>query len=325
MPSTFERPMSAPPAGLTLKAVGLKVCPSHLNVTLMDGSEITLHLTNCFARSVESLDEEIDSNELLDEALSAAYFSNQSLPDSEEEIEVDETELVYSGDRWSLDEQRIIEAAVAAAISRHGCYYVTLPIPHRSSGWWDALNEKTAPFAGFLWLDDSTTLQQLLVQNGTRRETPSGPTPLLEPLFPELPAPRSRPVCGLSAPCKILAGVRQADSWWIQFDPGFEVLVRLIDCYTPPIADGDGDKIEAGTQAYVRAANYLYWPQAKLSCTIPMLEGAPGWWNGLTTRSEQPAFLWITDQHSLNNILVRQQLASSEPPTAVGTHDRRCA
>jgi hypothetical protein len=282
----------------------------------MDGSEITLHLSNCFSpnASAGSVVEHLDDDNCYDDILD----------DHDQDEEMSE-EAPVCGDRWSLEEQHIIEAAVAAAVSQYGCYHVTLPIPYHSSNWWDALNEKTAPFAGFLWLDDSTTLQQLLISGGFRSEMPNVPARTMEPLFPELPTPRSRPVCGLTAPCKLLCGARQADSWWIQFDPSFEVLVRLIDCYTPPIMNEDGEKIDAGMRAYQRAADYLYWPQAKLSCTIPMLEGSTNWWTGLVTRSEHPAYVWITDQYSLNDILVRQQLASSKPPTAAGTHDRRCA
>ncbi len=155
MPELLQRPEIRPPAGLTVSALGIQVCPSHLLVRLTCGAEITLQLTNCFSR---------DKNV----------------------------------DRWTLHEQSILETA---AIKCEGCFYVTLPIPLRSLGWWDSINSKTVPFARYLWIDSKTTIQQVLIATGNRSESPWQPT--IDCV--ELPAPKARPIAGLIAPVKIMA------------------------------------------------------------------------------------------------------------------------
>ncbi len=278
MPELLQRPEIRPPAGLTVSAQGIRVCPSHLLVTLTCGAEITLQLTNCFSR---------DKNV----------------------------------DRWTLHEQSILEAAVAAAIKREGCFYVTLPMPQRSLGWWDSINSKTVPFAGYLWIDSKTTIQQVLIATGNRSETPWQPT--IDCV--ELPAPKVRPIAGLTAPVKIMASARRADSWWVQFDGAFEILTQLLDCYTEPIVNEAGIEIEAGIAAYQRASQYLYWENASLACTLPMTTTVKGWWHNLRNRTTQAGWLWITEEHTLNDILVRQKLATSKPSTKASKNDRRCA
>ena len=178
-------------------------------------------------------------------------------------------------------------------------------MPRNRWDWWDAINTKTGAFAAYVWIDDHTTLQQLLVDGGLRSRIP----PYYVDNLQLAVTPSQRPYCGLTAPCKVMCGERRADTWWLQCDPAFEFRACLIDCYTDAAGVTEGD-----LASRKRAAQYVYHFENQLVCTIPeLISGATSWWQDLRARNDQPAYLWITSNRTLNDILVSEKLASPSP------------
>ncbi len=125
------------------------------------------------------------------ESLAVTAVSLVATPAGDRPIEIHLADCFGRDDAaFSLADRALIESAIADAMDRKGRLSVTFPMPAQPQSWWHNLKLKEGAFAAYVWLDDTTTLQQLLCKTGRYR--PSQPQQSAV-VYRDKPAPQSRP------------------------------------------------------------------------------------------------------------------------------------